>query len=525
MPFTIGVAATEADAIPAGMASVFFIAAGLLLISYFILISASHMRRRKSGRMIVGTVLFGCMMLTGSGADLISRSNETARWPAGVQEWRGVVMEQPRSTRKTWALTIRLDSAGHGRKVQISLLKDSVGHPPHVGDAISFSASINRPHNIQSRTSAGSGSSFDYARYLYRHGYTGMALLFENPQVLPPATADSLISRLPWSKRLAVRANRLRAQMVKRYSMTGLEGDEAAVLAALTLGERSGVSRNTRDVFSQTGASHILALSGLHLGILVSILMLLLRPMRLSRKSQWLSVALCIGLVWAFVVLTGGSVSIVRSALMLTLMLLFSMRGEGFASLNNVVMAALLILIMSPRSLMDVGFQLSFLSVFFIIYFMPYYREWADKISNGLWRGVADFVYVSVVAQLATAPVVASMFGRVPLYFLLTNMIVIPCAYLLLAGAVAFFLLGWWGAVATLIARFLALITLFMTNSLQWIASLPLSGITVRLPALACWLIYPLMFTLFALALLRRPRYLLWSALFFGLFLTAFIWG
>lgn len=481
-------AAGETDAIPAGIVSVFFIAAALLLISYFILISAKSMRRNKAGRMIVGTVLFGSMMLTGSGADLISRHDETAQWPPRVCEWRGVVMEQPRSTRKTWALTIRLDSAGHGRKVRISLLKGRVATPPRVGDVISFRALIQRPHNIATdnqrvspqdnkqtakssaptnRTNANYGSSFDYARYLYLHGYTGMALLFENPQVVPPATADSLISRLPWSTRWAVKANKLRAQLVQRYSMTGLEDDDAAVLAALTLGERNGVSRNTRDVFSQTGASHILALSGLHLGILVSILMLLLRPMRLSRKSQWLSVALCIILVWAFVVLTGGSVSVVRSALMLTLMLLFSMRGEGFTSLNNVVMAALLILILSPRSLMDVGFQLSFLSVFFIIYFMPYYLEWVYTIPFGLWRRVADFVYVTVVAQLATSPVVASVFGRVPLYFLLTNVIVIPCAYLLLAGAVAFFLLGWWSAVATLIARFLGTITLFMTHSLQ----------------------------------------------------------
>lgn len=532
IPFAIGVAAGETDAVPVGMAPVFFIAAALLLIAYFILISRKGVRRNSRGRTVAATTLFFCVILMGCGADLASRNGETARWPVREREWRGVVMEQPRSTRRTWALTLRLDSSGHGRKVIISLLKAKTDKPPRVGDAVSFSAIIVRPHNFAlnpgntaTKRNGQSVRPFNYARYLYRHGYTGMAIAYENTQTLPPATADSLISRLPWSKRMTVKANILRAGLVTRYSITGLQDDDAAVLSALTLGERSGVSRNTRDVFSQTGASHILALSGLHLGILVSILMLVLRPMRLSRQSQWAAVAVSIVLVWAFVVLTGGSVSIVRSALMLTLMLLLSMRGEGFASIGNVVMAALLILICAPRSLMDVGFQLSFLSVFFILYFLPYYQEWADRIPYGLWRRVADFVFISVVAQAATAPVVASVFGRLPLYFLLTNIIVIPSAYLLLGGAVVFFALGWWSAAGMVIARFLGSVTKFMTGALEWIASLPLAGIEVCLPSLACWALYPLMFTLFALFAFRRSRYLLWSALFFGIFLTALIWG
>lgn len=525
IPYAIGVAAGETDAVPAGMAPVFFWAATLLLVVYFVLISAKRIRRNTTGRIMAGAILFGSMLTAGYGADLASRTSESAEWPTTKRVWRGVVMEQPRSTHKTWALTLRLDSAGHGRKVLVSIWKDRVAAPPHVGQAVGVHCQIKRPNNIAAKTSKDKKRPFDYARYLFRHGYTGSALVFDNPEILAPATADSLISHLRWNERLAVRTNILRHRLVSRYSLTGLQGDEAAVLGALTLGERNSVSRNTRDIFSQTGASHILALSGLHLGILVSILMLLLRPMRLNRKSQWASVAMCIALVWAFVVLTGGSVSIVRSALMLTLMLLISMRGEGYTSINNVVMAALLILIYSPRSLMDVGFQLSFLSVFFILYFLPYYQEWADTIPHRFWRRVADFVFITVVAQAATSPVVACVFGRLPMYFLLTNIIVIPCAYLLLAGAMLFFTLGWWGAVAAIIAKGLGLVTLFMTSSLEWIASLPLSYISISLPSLACWVLYPLMFTLFALIVFRRPRYLLWSVALFGLFLTSLIWG
>lgn len=538
IPYAIGVAAgehiaTSEDAIATfgghiatsfEVTSAFFVAAALLLIIYVSLNAMRWANRHAFGRVVMAVALFGCAMSMGCGADMLSRRGEVAEWPEKETTWCGVVMEQPRATRKTCALTLRLDSNGGGRKVLVSLWKDNIDTPPKVGDAICFRCAMERPHRIKSKGNSAGNSSFDYSRYLYRHGYTGTALLFRSPTLLPTAMADSLISQMAWSKRITVRANTLRHKLANRYQMSGLQDDETAVLSALTLGERSGVSRDTRNVFSQTGASHILALSGLHLGILVSIIMMVLRPLRLTRRCQWLALGLCMALVWAFVVLTGGSVSIVRSAMMLSLTLLFSMRGQGYASLGNMALAALLILILSPRSLMDVGFQLSFLAVFFILYFLPYYQEWADGLGHGLWRRLADFVFVSVAAQVGTAPVVASVFGRLPLYFLLTNTIVIPCAYLLLGGAVLFFIIGWWQVLGAVLAKFLGIITLFMTTSLEWIASLPLASVSIHLSSLACWTLYPFMLTLFAFFYFRRACYLPWVAAFGGLFLTAAIW-
>ena len=235
--------------------------------------------------------------------------------------------------------------------------------------------------------------------------------------------------------------------------------------------------------------------------------------------------AVTILLVWGFVVLTGCSVSIVRSALMLTLMLLLAMRGEGFASLANVVTAAFVILCVSPRSLMDRGFQMSFLAVFFIVYFLPYYREWAEQRCPYRWRWLTDFLYITVIAQVATAPLAACIFGRVPLLFLLTNVLVIPCAYVLLVGALLFFLLSWWGVAAAALGWLLSHTVAFMTSSLEWMASLPLASVEVCPSPLVTLFLYPLIFTLFAWLSFHRRIYLWWTVLLVGIVVSCLLWG
>ena len=209
---------------------------------------------------------------------------------------------------------------------------------------------------------------------------------------------------------------------------------------------------------------------------------------------------------------------------MLSLMLLLGMRGEGFASLNNVVMTAFLILCISPRSLMDVGFQLSFLAVFFIIYFMPYYQERLPWYYPRWKRRLLDFLYVTVIAQLATVPVVACVFGRLPLVFLLTNVLVIPCAYLLLLGALLFFVLSWWPVVSVAVGAMLSGVLIAMMRGLEWIAALPFASVNVHLVPMATLCIYPLIFTLFAWLRFRRRIYAWWTFLLLGCAVSWQMW-
>lgn len=445
------------------------------------------------------------------------------QWPERTQSWLGIVSEEPRQTAKIWRLTMRLDSAGEYRKIQLSILKSAMADAPTVGTALRFSASMKEPHNFVS-TDSTANSSFDYATWLRRQGYSGQAFAWQRPDSLSADAAHLILSKLPFLARLQIKALALRHLLTERYRLIGLEDTEHSVLAAMTLGHKSQLTPATRHTFSSTGASHVLALSGLHLGILVSLLMMMLRPLRYRRSTRWAMTLLVAAMVWAFVVLTGCSISIIRAATMLTIMLLASMRGEGFSSLNNLLLAAFIILIISPQSALDVGFQLSFVAVFFILYLSPYYQALKQRLPFRALRPVADFVFISVVAQVATAPIVATTFGQLPMWFLLTNVIVIPSAYVLLCGALLFFALSWWPAAAALIGWVLQSVTHAMLVSLQHIAALPMASVSLSPTALTACLCYPTLFSLIAWLVLRRRHYMFATALLLALIISIEYW-
>ena len=476
------------------------------------------------GRHLFLALTAGVMLAVGIAADMQEQRRVQVEWESDERLWQGVVVEPSRSTAKTWRTAVVTGSGGGCRRVMLSVLKTAMPQRLRVGDAIEFRCEIRRPYNYLPSGAKADTLTFDYAKWLQRQGFSGQGFVPREVRMLGSSERRQIVQSLPLLDRLRISASSMRERLLGAYGALPLSTDEGAVLAAITLGDKSRVSKEVRERFSLSGASHVLALSGLHLSILVSFLLLLLYPLRLRRWSKWLMAVVCLSVAWAFVMLTGCSVSIVRSALMLSLMLLLGMRGEGFASLNNVVVAAFLILCVSPRSLMDVGFQMSFLAVFFIIYFMPYYQELLPWYCPQWKRRLFDFLYVTVIAQLATVPVVACVFGRLPLMFLLTNMLVIPCAYLLLLGALLFFALSWWPAVSAALGSMLGAVLTAMMSGLEWIAALPFASVEVRLAPLAALCLYPLLFTAIAWIVFRRRAYAYWSLFLLGAAVTCQLW-
>ena len=200
----------------------------------------------------------------------------------------------------------------------------------------------------------------------------------------------------------------------------------------MVLGDKSALTQELRDVYAVTGASHVLALSGLHLSIIFMLLTLLLGGSRFFTLHSSLFTIIS---VRAFVFLVGMSTSVVRSATMLTVYALLSLGHRDKMSVNTLAFTAIVMLAVSPLSLYDVGFQMSFMAVFAILVLMPMFegvfpREYL--MSHRLLRWCWGMVAVSCAAQLGTAPLVAYYFGRFSCYFLLTNFIVIPAATLIL---------------------------------------------------------------------------------------------
>ena len=246
-----------------------------------------------------------------------------------------------------------------------------------------------------------------------------------------------------------------RSKLLERFSDNGIDGDAYAVLAAMSLGDKSALSRDVKDTYSVSGASHVLALSGLHLGIIYMLLSMFLPRRRWPALSQLLIVLM----IWAFVFLVGMSVSVVRSAVMLTLYGLLSIGNREKMSINALAFTAIAMLMWNPAWLFDVGFQMSFMAVLAILLFVPLFDDVfpAEYLMEHRWlKWVWGMVTVSCSAQLGVAPLIAFYFGRFSTYFLLTNFIVVPAAMLIL-----------WLSIVVLVFPSLAYLLLYIVTILN----------------------------------------------------------
>ena len=209
--------------------------------------------------------------------------------------------------------------------------------------------------------------------------------------------------------------------LAERLDSTGLDEQALAVSSALLLGQKEGLSREMRRNYAQAGASHLLALSGMHLGILYGLMyILLIRRIRYS-DWKWFFLPPILLTVWGYAFIAGMPVSLVRASIMLTLATIAALAQADTPPLHILALSALVILLFTPAALMQAGFQLSFISVFFILVL---YRPVRERL--GIRNKVADLLLLSVVAQLGTAPLSIWYFHSLPLLGALVSIVLIP---------------------------------------------------------------------------------------------------
>ncbi len=472
------------------------------------------------------------LAVTAAGATLCTMAlkRTTVTWPDTEAVYVGEVTTVDKFTARGISINLRLlpmprgdgDGDGVGHTVRLHLTGRSAQNL-RPGDRLTFTARLTDGHR------AGNPGSFDYRAYLQTQGISGTGYVDSTAwRQLAPAPQPDLRTRLL----------QLRQRLSKTYA-THFSDETLAILSALTLGDKTLLTPEIRATFSDTGTSHILALSGLHLSILFTLLQwAYLRWIR-RRWLNLLANGLTLLALWTFVLLTGAPISLVRAATMFTLLQtgVCLQRSES-ASLNNLALAALLILAVSPLALYDVGFQLSFSAVAGILligryvwqryplpptlyelaplYLRPSRRlRLIDRFTYQPVRKIVwPFITVSLGAQIATAPLIIYYFHSLPPYALLANVVVIPTAYVLLGGSLLFFLIPWEPARACC-ANVLAYATNLMTKALERIASWPGASIALYPTALTlvaltvcCIFLY-----LYLVVWNRRPRLLMLAAI------------
>ena len=305
-----------------------------------------------------------------------------------------------------------------------------------------------------------------------------------------------------------------------RLHQHGFSEDSRAVLSALLLGQRQFIDEELRRAYASAGAMHVLAVSGLHVGIIFLLINAVTGRMRRSKHLRMVSLAITLGALWTYAAITGLSPSVLRAATMFSFIALATHNDQRGHIYNNLAASAFLLLCFSPGLLVEVGFQLSYLAVVGIVFLQPkIYRLWEPK--NWLLDKAWALTAVSISAQLATFPLGLLYFHQFPNYFLLSNLLVIPSAMVILYSGILLLIAGgslfgewlaWW------LDNFVGA----MNGILRWIESRPLSliqEISFSIPETL--LIYASIISVIVF-LTRQTRFRYWLAI--ALITVLFSW-
>ena len=252
---------------------------------------------------------------------------------------------------------------------------------------------------------------------------------------------------------------------------TVLSGEELNLAQALILGDREGLSIETNDAFANTGAMHILAVSGLHVGILMQILIRIL-----SFFSSWLNknraTIFALIIIWIYAFVTGFSPSIVRSVIMFSLLSIASIHGKSYSDFNILAFSALVILIWKPVFLFDVGFQLTYTAMLGIFWFFPFLKKQfysRYKLIQLLYEGTV----IGIAAQITTVPLTLYYFHQFPNYFILTNLALMAFSFVVLLLALVLSVLFWLVPIKLLVGFVLQKVLALMLLIVHFINDLP----------------------------------------------------
>lgn len=318
---------------------------------------------------------------------------------------------------------------------------------------------------LQEIKNSGNPGGFDYKRYSLFQGITHQVYL-------QPEDFETLnVKNGHWFKKF-IYASREKILSILRKNIHG--DKELGLSEALLIGYKDDLEQSLVQSYTNTGVVHIIAISGLHLGLIYWLLALLLKPLQKRKKLRWLRPVLIITVLWLFSLLAGAQPSILRSALMFTCIVLGESLSRRTSIYNTMALSAFILLCINPFWLWDVGFQLSYAAVLSIIIFMrPVYNLFyiKNKILDAIWKLNA----VTIAAQILTVPLSIYHFHQFPNLFLLTNFLAVPLSSAILLGEILLCVVSFIPAVAAVVGKLLTWLIWLMNTYIEKIEAIKFS--------------------------------------------------
>jgi competence protein ComEC len=317
---------------------------------------------------------------------------------------------------------------------------------------------------LQEIKNSGNPGGFDYKRYSLFQGITHQVYLKENEFEILPGTDKTPFQQF-------INKSRSKVLSILRHNIKGEK--ELGLAEALLIGYKDDLDKTLVQSYSNTGVVHVIAISGLHLGLIYWLLTWFFKPLQ-KRKLKWLRPIFILTGLWLFSLLAGAQPSVLRSAFMFTCIVL----GDSFARkssiYNTLALSALLLLCINPYWLWDVGFQLSYAAVLSIVIFMQPIYHWfyiKNKTLDFIWKLNA----VTIAAQILTVPIGIYHFHQFPLNFLLTNFLAVPLSSFILLDEILLCIISFIPPLAALIGQFISWLIWIMNSYIERIEMLPFS--------------------------------------------------
>lgn len=324
------------------------------------------------------------------------------------------------------------------------------GRIPQLGDKLLISGQPNivdgpkNPHE------------FDYKRYLEnRYIYQTHWVKKESWREISTASGFDIFRYASLSRRWLERI----------FDKSIDDSRSVGVIKALVLGNKEELDPDMKTTFANAGVMHVLAVSGLHVGIIYLILILLLKPLSISKSNPWLTSVIIILILWLYAFITGMPPSVIRAVTMFSIIEIGRRMGRESSVFNSLSISAFLLLWINPFLITNVSFQLSYIAVTgILLLYKPIAGLYTPE--NRILRFFWQLVAVSIAAQLATAPLAAYYFNQFPTYFLISNLFVIPAVTILVWGGVVLLIVG---MVSTTIASLIGTGITFIINTVEHI--------------------------------------------------------
>lgn len=425
--------------------------------------------RRFAVRWVQGILIITLLVVAGCAGVQLHQVQQQRQWYGhsgnGSRSLVVTVEEQPVEKTASWKAMVSVQAVGDSSgwktakgNLLIYFKKDTKTAAPAYGSQL-----VVYNKKLQPITGYGNPGAFDYAAYSARQQLFHQVYLLPGDYVVLNATHGS------WLTRQLNQCRHFLLTTIHRY----LPDKQAAGLAAaLLMGYRADIDRELLNAYVQTGIVHIIAISGMHLAMIYGLLYLLLSKLGNGRYGRVLRAVIILGVLWLFTLLAGGAPSILRSAVMFSLIITGETFYKRHNACNNLAASAFLLLVINPFYLWDIGFQLSYAAVFGVVLFYKHIYgivTWQNRLLNHLWQLMA----VTLAAQVFTLPVLLFHFHQFPVFFLLANLVAVPLSGLILYLGMLVLVFCWWPFVAALAGRCAVGLITIMNAFVKHIQQLP----------------------------------------------------